>query len=83
MGTKERKLREKVVREQEIVAKAKELFLAKSYEAATVDDIVSALELSKGVFYLHFASKEELFFRIQREGLEMLEKLFIEISPLS
>jgi AcrR family transcriptional regulator len=78
MGTKERKLREKAMREQEIVAKAKELFLAKGYEATTVDDIVNALELSKGVFYLHFASKEELFFRIQREGLEMLEKFFIQ-----
>ncbi len=78
MGTKERKLREKAMREQEIVAKAKELFLAKGYEATTVDDIVNALELSKGVFYLHFASKEELFFRIQREALEMMEKIFIQ-----
>jgi len=78
MGTKERKLREKAMLEQEIVAKAKELFLAKGYEATTVDDITKGLELSKGVFYLHFASKEELFFRIQREGLEMLEKLFTD-----
>ena len=78
MGTKERKLRERALREQQIIEKAKELFLAKGYEATTVDEIAEALEISKCAFYLHFASKEELFFRIERVGLEAMYRLFTE-----
>jgi AcrR family transcriptional regulator len=76
MGTSERKQRERARREQEIVAKAKELFLAKGYEATTVDEIADALEISKGVIYAHFTGKEEIYFRILREGHEIMLNCF-------
>jgi TetR/AcrR family transcriptional regulator len=76
MGTSERKQREKAKREEEIVAKAKELFLAKGYENTTVDEIADSLEISKGILYTHFSSKEELFFRVIREGAELMYDRF-------
>jgi AcrR family transcriptional regulator len=39
---------------------ANELFLARGFEATTVDAIVSAAGVSKGTFYLHFDRKEDL-----------------------
>jgi TetR/AcrR family transcriptional regulator len=80
MGTSERKQREKARREEEIVAKAKELFLAQGYEATTVDGIADSLEISKGTIYLHFGGKEELFFRVLREGLEIMYVMFKEAT---
>ena len=40
------------------------------YERATVDRIVEAAGVSKGAFYTHFASKEELFVAILERRLE-------------
>jgi TetR/AcrR family transcriptional repressor of nem operon len=39
---------------------ARDVIRAKGYTATTVDDICAAAELSKGSFFHHFASKEEL-----------------------
>jgi AcrR family transcriptional regulator len=78
MGTSERKQRERARREEEIVAKAKELFLTKGYDETTIDEIADSLEISKGAIYLHFGSKEELFFRILREGSEIMYERFQE-----
>jgi AcrR family transcriptional regulator len=76
MGTIERKKRERARREEEIVQKAKELFLSKGYEATTVDEIADALELSKGVIYKHFSSKEELYARVLLDGVEVMYDYF-------
>ena len=40
---------------------AVEVFAAKGYHAARVDDIVKAAATSHGTFYLYFANKEDLF----------------------
>jgi TetR/AcrR family transcriptional repressor of nem operon len=39
---------------------ARDVIRAKGYTATTVDDICAAAEVSKGSFFHHFASKEEL-----------------------
>ena len=44
-----------------IIDKAFDLFLERSYEAVSISDISSAIGLTKGALYHHFASKEELF----------------------
>src|SRR5690242_4269267 len=80
MGTSERKKRERERREEEIAAKAEELFLDKGYEATTIDEIADSLEISKGAIYLHFGSKEELFFRVLREGVETMYDMFKEAA---
>lgn len=45
---------------QEMLAVAERLFCLKGYEATSVQDILNVLHISKGGFYHHFASKEEL-----------------------
>lgn len=44
----------------EILNAAEKLFCTKGYEATSVQDILDVLHASKGGFYHHFASKEEL-----------------------
>lgn len=45
---------------QELLNTAERLFCQHGYEATSVQDILDAMKLSKGGFYHHFASKEEL-----------------------
>lgn len=44
-----------------IVLAAAELFRAKGYEAASLDDIMRAAGMTVGTFYVHFPSKAALF----------------------
>ena len=48
------------VRRAQLIDCAQALFLAKGYERTTVNDVIQATSLSKGAFYHHFASKEDL-----------------------
>lgn len=48
------------VRRNELVNCAQHLFLTKGYDATTVADIIALAGVSKGGFYHHFLSKEEL-----------------------
>jgi len=62
LGTTERRRRERERKEAAIVEGAKRLFVERGYAATTVDDIVDALEISKGSLYHHFGGKDELFY---------------------
>ncbi|HYM70688.1 MAG TPA: TetR/AcrR family transcriptional regulator [bacterium] len=44
-----------------LLGAAMDVFVAKGYHAAAVDDIVAASETSKGAFYHYFSSKQEIF----------------------
>lgn len=48
------------VRRTEILDIARKLFFARGYEATSIDDILTEAQLSKGAFYHHFRSKEDL-----------------------
>ncbi len=50
-----------------LVDAALRVFAERGYEEATVDDIAAAAGYSKGAYYFHFASKEDIF-------LELLER---------
>ena len=60
MGIHERKQREKERRREDIIAAAREVFSAKGFNSATMEEIASAAELSPGTLYLYFKNKEEL-----------------------
>lgn len=45
---------------QDMLTAAERLFLAKGYEATSVQDILDVLHASKGGFYHHFSSKEDV-----------------------
>ena len=49
---------------QRILDAATEVFSEKGYHGAAVDDIVKASHTSKGSFYFHFPSKQEIFFSL-------------------
>ena len=48
------------VRRAELIDCAQRLFLRKGYERTTINDVIAATALSKGAFYHHFRSKEDL-----------------------
>lgn len=48
------------VKRQELLDAAEKLFCSRGYEGASVQDILQATGISKGGFYHHFASKEEV-----------------------
>lgn len=45
---------------QEMLTVAERLFCTKGYEATSIQDILNVLHVSKGGFYHHFSSKEEV-----------------------
>ena len=60
MGIQERKKREKGLRRFQILEAAKNVFSSKGYNAATMEEIADAAELSPGTLYIYFKNKEEL-----------------------
>ena len=80
MGTSQRREREKQQRIDMIMDAALEVFAEKGLKNATMEDVATKSELSKGAIYLYFKSKEHLFFAIdQRAGL-MLRERFAEAA---
>lgn len=78
-GTKVRVLKAPAVRRAELINCAQGLFLTRGYERTTINDVIAATGLSKGAFYHHFRSKEDLLeaiaARFARESLSFIEAL--------
>ncbi|HUZ14516.1 MAG TPA: TetR/AcrR family transcriptional regulator [Caulobacteraceae bacterium] len=78
-GRKPRVLKAPAVRRAELIDCAQALFLARGYEGATINDVIAAAGLSKGAFYHHFRSKEDLLEaiadRFARESLGFTQSL--------
>lgn len=56
-------------RRAEIIAVAIKLFVAKGYSGTRLDEVARAARVSKGLPYLYFESKEDLFKAVVREAL--------------
>jgi len=80
MGTRERKERERESRKAEILEAAKSVFFTRGFQAATMDQVAKAAELSKGTLYRYFSCKEELYVTILLEGLDKLTRRFQEAT---
>ncbi|MBN2443162.1 MAG: TetR/AcrR family transcriptional regulator [Spirochaetales bacterium] len=52
--------KEAKIRKKELIEAAMELFREKGFEKTSVDDINKKVGVTKGAFYYHFASKEDL-----------------------
>jgi TetR/AcrR family transcriptional regulator len=76
MGIKERREREKLQRQNDILDAAETVFFEKGYVAAKMDDVAEQAELSKGTLYLHFKNKEELYFGLTHRALVSLRQRF-------
>jgi AcrR family transcriptional regulator len=55
-----RPVKEGPIRQAQILDAAQDLFARQGYEATTINDLLAAVKLSKGAFYYHFRSKEEV-----------------------
>lgn len=75
-------------RRAEILDTAQSLFLRRGYDATTVNDLLSVIGISKGAFYHHFSSKEEvlqaLVWRMAEQGLAVISPVFeqADLGPL-
>jgi len=76
MGTQERREREKEQRRLEIIHAAEKVFFSKGFESATMDDVASEAELSKGTLYIYFKSKEEIYLAIVLKAMKLLREMF-------
>ncbi|PKL35211.1 MAG: hypothetical protein CVV44_22815 [Spirochaetae bacterium HGW-Spirochaetae-1] len=72
MGSKERREREKEDRRRQILNAARHLLFDKGLNGTTVNKIAKMAELSVGLIYFYFKSKEEIYAALQEEGLEIL-----------
>ena len=80
MGTAERKAREKLIRHQQILDAAYEVFNQVGFFAATMDQIAERAEIAKGTIYIYFKSKEEVYFSLLTHGLDILINLLNEME---
>ncbi len=79
MGVQERRARERAERRQQILEAARRLFLDQGFDETSVEEIAEAAEVSKGLVYFYFRSKDELLAALVRETytplLEALNRL--------
>jgi AcrR family transcriptional regulator len=57
-------------RRQEIVSAARELFLEKSYDRTTMQDVMKKVEIAKGTIYHYFQSKEDLLEAVVQDTVD-------------
>ena len=72
MAVAKTRVRDRIVRRQEILLAAGRVFLKKGFRLATMEDIASAAEVGVGTLYHYFRSKEHLFASLLLESTQML-----------
>ena len=72
MSTTKRRAREKEFRRRSILDAARAVFFEDGFHLATVDDVATQAEVSKGTVYLYFESKETILAHLLLEGLDEL-----------
>lgn len=75
MGLKERRKRERRERKEQILEAARTVLFESDISTVSMSQVASAAELSVGTIYIYFKNKEELFARLQEEGLDILFKM--------
>ncbi len=73
-ATKKRRSREET--RQKLLESALQVFARNGYERATVDEIVREAGFSKGAFYVHFETKEDLFWEMLEERISAQQDMF-------
>ena len=65
-----RRDREKLVRKNEIIKAARDLFLKNGFAGTSMDDIAIMSEFSKRTLYTYFTSKEEIYYAVLYLAIE-------------
>ncbi len=80
MGVQERRQREKIKRNNQIVDAAEQVIFAKGIHKATMDDIAKEAELGKGTLYGYYKSKAEILLAINERASRKLAELFAKAN---
>lgn len=64
---------------QDILFTAARLFQEKGYDATSMQDVASSLDLSKAALYHHFESKDEILFQIMNYGMDIFENQVVTV----
>jgi AcrR family transcriptional regulator len=75
--------KEGLVRKQELMRTAFLLFSEKGYENTTVNAIIDAVGVSKGAFYYHFESKEDILDALVYQQVELVMDIAREVAEAS
>ena len=78
---KKRRSREET--RQKLLDSALQVFARNGYERATVDEIVREAGFSKGAFYVHFETKEDLFWEMLEERITAQQETFRQVVDSS
>ncbi len=71
-------------RREQLLASAHKLFAEKGYRATSTEEIARYAGLTKGAFYFHFQSKEEILFALIKYLVSQFEKSLAQIPvPLT
>ncbi len=75
--------RPKIFDKKDVIRKASEVFWKKGYEASSAEVLLSAMQMGKGSFYLHFkGGKKELYQRsldlFSKEAMERFKKILLK-----
>ena len=73
-----RREREKLNHKHEIQKAAIKAFAEKGYDSATLEEIATEAEFSKGALYLYFKNKEDLFHSLLNDGLSEIQRILNE-----
>ena len=65
-------------RADRILDAAADLLLRHGYRRVTIDDVAAGAAVGKGTIYLHWRTREALFWAaLQRETMRLLEKILV------
>ncbi|WP_317622612.1 TetR/AcrR family transcriptional regulator [Ketobacter sp.] len=67
-------------REEEILERAQELFIAHGEDKVTVEMIADAVNIGKGTIYKHFETKDEIYLRLMIRYEEELAEMFDRLN---
>src|SRR6266851_7196032 len=56
----------------QLLEAARQVFLERGYQDATITEIVQIADVAMGTFYLHFRDKEELLVALAKDTLQMI-----------
>lgn len=80
MSLRARQQEEKQERRDSILDAAEQVFFAKGYDRATMDDIARGARLSRGLVYVYFRDKQAILASIVLRALESLRQRFREMD---
>ncbi|NOX32653.1 MAG: TetR/AcrR family transcriptional regulator [Deltaproteobacteria bacterium] len=79
MGVKERKALEKQIRRNQILDAARSLLFSSGIDSISISKIANQAELGVGTIYFYYKNKEEIFIALQKEGVELLYSMILQI----